>query len=95
LSASGNLRNSALIGLLGGLSAAGLYLLISAARAIFFAAPCDPGDSGCALEREIALHVARRQTLVGGALLLLTLALLVRFRAKLRASFKPNGGQAR
>jgi len=95
LSASGNLRGAALISLLAGLSAAGLYLLVSAARAIFFPAPCAPGDSGCALEREIALHLARRQTLAGGALLLLTLALFVRFRAKLLASLKRNGGLAR
>ena len=95
MSASGNLRMAALIGLLGGLSVAGLYLLASAARAIFFAAPCASGDSGCALEREIAIHLARRQTLAGGALLLLTLALFVRFRAKLLASLQRNGGHAR
>jgi len=95
LNASGNLRIAAITGLVGGLSAAGLYLLVSATRAIFFPAPCAPRDSGCALERELALHLARRQTLAGGALLLLALALFVRFRAKLLAGFKRNGGHAR
>lgn len=92
MSASSNLRIAALIGLAGGCLAAGAYLLLSAGQAIFFPAPCAPADSACALEREIALHLARRQTLVGGALLMLALALFIRFRAKLSARFKRNGG---
>jgi hypothetical protein len=81
LSASGNLQRAALIGLTSGFAASGLYLLFSAARVIFFPVDCSGKGSLCALEQEIALHVARRQTLAGGALLLLALAVFVRLRA--------------
>jgi uncharacterized membrane protein len=82
LSPRGNLKRAALIGLVSGLAASGAYLLFNAARAIFFPVDCSTKDSVCALEQELALHLARRQTLVGGALLLLALALFFRLRAK-------------
>jgi uncharacterized membrane protein len=82
LSPRGNLTRAALIGLVSGLAASGAYLLFHAARVIFFPVDCSTKGSLCALEQEVALHLARRQTLVGGALLLLALALFFRLRAK-------------
>jgi hypothetical protein len=82
LSVPGNLKRAALIGLTSGFAASGLYLLFSAARVIFVPVDCRGRGPLCALEQEIALHVARRQTLAGGALLLLALALFVRLRAR-------------
>jgi uncharacterized membrane protein len=84
LSARGNLKGAALIGLVSGFAAAGAYLLFCAARVIFFPVDCSTKGSLCALEQEVALHLARRQTLAGGALLLLALALFFRLRAKWR-----------
>ncbi len=82
MSPRGNLKRAALIGLVSGLAASGAYLLFYAARVIFFPVDCSTKGSVCALEQEVALHLARRQTLVGGALLLLALALFFRLRAK-------------
>ncbi len=82
MSTQGNLKRAALIGLVSGLAAAGAYLLFFAARMIFFPVDCNTSDSVCALEQQVALHLARRQTFAGGALLLLALALFVRLRAK-------------
>jgi hypothetical protein len=82
LSPRGNLKRAALIGLISGLAASGAYLLFYAARAIFFPVDCSAKGSVCALEQEVALHLARRQTLIGGALLLLALALFFRLRPK-------------
>jgi hypothetical protein len=82
LSPRGNLKRAVVIGLVCGFTASGVYVLFYAARAIFFPVDCTTEGSLCALEQEIALHVARRQTLAGGALLLLALALFFRLRAK-------------
>lgn len=82
MSPRGNLKRAALIGLVSGFAASGAYLLFCAARVIFFPVDCGSADSVCALEQEVALHLARRQTFAGGALLLLALALFVRLRAK-------------
>ncbi len=82
MSPRGNLKRAALIGIISGLAASGAYLLFYAARVIFFPVDCSTKGSICALEQEVALHLARRQTLVGGALLLLALALFFRLRAK-------------
>ncbi len=65
----GQLRFAVLAGLIGGLALGGGYLMVSAGRAIPF-------------ERDLAVQIARRQTLVGGALLLLALAIFSALRAK-------------
>lgn len=57
--------------------------MVSAGRAILHPAPCEPPEtSQCAFERDLAVQIARRQTLVGGALLLLALAIFTALRAK-------------
>jgi hypothetical protein len=72
-----------LAGLIGGLALGGGYLMVSAGRAILHPAPCEPAEtSQCAFERDLAVQIARRQTLVGGALLLLALAIFSALRAK-------------
>lgn len=82
MSTPGNLKRAAQIGLVSGLAASGTYLLFCAAWVIFFPVDCSTKGSLCALEQQVALHLARRQTLAGGALLLLALALFFRLRAK-------------
>jgi len=83
LAARGQLRFAVLAGLIGGLALGGGFLMTSAGRAILHPAPCEPAEtSQCAFEREIAVQIARRQTLVGGALLLLALAIFAGLRAK-------------
>jgi len=83
LAARGRLRFAVLAGLMAGLVLGGGFLMANAGRAIFHPALCTPPEtSQCAFEHEIAVQIARRQTLVGGALFLLALAIFVGLRAK-------------
>ena len=77
------LARAAALGLLGACAIGGLVLLTKGAMAIL--SPLDCGtrpSSDCALEQQLGLHWGRRQTLVGGALLLLALAIFAWLRSK-------------
>jgi hypothetical protein len=77
------LLRAAALGLVGGLFIGGLYLLWVASRVIFSGVAClDQGPEQCSLEQELALHLARRQALTGGALALLAVAIGIWIRAK-------------
>lgn len=71
------------VGLAGGAFLGGLYLIWVASRVIFGGVTClDQSPEQCSLEHQIALHLARRQALIGGSLALLALAIAMRIRAK-------------
>jgi hypothetical protein len=77
------LLRAAAIGLAGGLFLGGFYLLWLASRVIFGGVEClEQGAQQCSLEREIALHLARRQALTGGALVLFAVAIAIWIRSK-------------
>ncbi len=86
------LSRAAAIGLAAGLFLGGLYLLALGGHDIVAGVDCaEIGSQQCALERELAMHVARRQVLTGGALALLAVA----FAMWIRARFGVRRGSAR
>jgi hypothetical protein len=79
------LIRAAFFGLSGGLFAGGLMLLAFGARGIFFPPPCSAPDTAqCALEQQLLLSLARRQTLFGGLLALLAVCLFSFYRSRAR-----------
>ncbi len=71
------------LGVLCALGGGGLMLLAFGVRGLFFPPPCTaPGTSECAMEQELLGALAKRQSLIGG--LLVVLAVSAFFYSRLR-----------
>ncbi len=85
------LFRAATSGLASGFLVGGAYLLVQGGQAILSGIDCGrQTEQQCAFDREVAVHLARQQVLVGGALALLAIAIAMWLRASSKARSGPT-----
>ncbi|MDY7231739.1 hypothetical protein [Hyalangium rubrum] len=76
-----SLGRAALVGLCGGLLSGGVMLVVLGLRGLFSPPSCEGlGKMECDMVQEAAIHVGRVQTICGGALFALAIAIFVMAR---------------